>query len=73
MLLLRGLHVLHDAAITITAAAAAVAESCISVCMLPCMQDNGCGMSHADIPNMLGRVLSGTKYGVKQVRGRQCM
>lgn len=32
-----------------------------------CLQDNGCGMSHADIPNMLGRVLSGTKYGVKQV------
>jgi hypothetical protein len=25
-------------------------------------------MPHGDIPNMLGRVLSGTKYGVKQVR-----
>jgi DNA topoisomerase VI subunit B len=37
--------------------------------LLRCLQDNGCGMSHADIPNMLGRVLSGTKYGVKQVRG----
>ena len=27
-------------------------------------------MSHADIPEMLGRVLSGTKYGVKQTRGK---
>ena len=26
-------------------------------------QDNGGGMPHKDIPNMLGRVLSGTKYG----------
>uniref|UniRef100_A0A383WIB7 DNA topoisomerase 6 subunit B n=1 Tax=Tetradesmus obliquus TaxID=3088 RepID=A0A383WIB7_TETOB len=34
------------------------------------VKDNGCGMSHADIPNMLGRVLSGTKYGVKQTRGK---
>jgi DNA topoisomerase VI subunit B len=24
-------------------------------------------MPHKDIPNMLGKVLSGTKYGVKQV------
>jgi DNA topoisomerase VI subunit B len=32
------------------------------------VQDNGSGMPHDDIPNMLGRVLSGTKYGVKQVR-----
>lgn len=30
-------------------------------------QDNGSGMPHKDIPDMLGRVLSGTKYGVKQV------
>ena len=35
----------------------------------PCAQDNGSGMPHKDIPNMLGRVLSGTKYGVKQTRG----
>ena len=28
------------------------------------------GMPHADIPNLLGRVLSGTKYGVKQTRGK---
>eukprot|EP00878_Enallax_costatus_P004292 GHUV01004523.1.p1 GENE.GHUV01004523.1~~GHUV01004523.1.p1 ORF type:complete len:513 (+),score=171.62 GHUV01004523.1:484-2022(+) len=27
-------------------------------------------MPHSDIPNMLGRVLSGTKYGVKQTRGK---
>lgn len=33
-------------------------------------QDNGMGMSHKDIPDMLGRVLSGTKYGVKQTRGK---
>lgn len=33
-------------------------------------QDNGSGMPHGDIPNMLGRVLSGTKYGVKQTRGK---
>lgn len=34
------------------------------------MQDNGMGMAHKDIPDMLGRVLSGTKYGVKQTRGK---
>ncbi|KAG2447229.1 hypothetical protein HYH02_007969 [Chlamydomonas schloesseri] len=34
------------------------------------VKDNGAGMSHKDIPNMLGRVLSGTKYGVKQTRGK---
>ena len=27
-------------------------------------------MPHDDIPNLLGRVLSGTKYGVKQTRGK---
>ena len=27
-------------------------------------------MPHKDIPNLLGRVLSGTKYGVKQTRGK---
>ena len=27
-------------------------------------------MEHNDIPNMLGRVLSGTKYGVRQTRGK---
>ena len=34
------------------------------------MQDNGMGMVHKDIPDLLGRVLSGTKYGVKQTRGK---
>lgn len=34
------------------------------------VRDNGMGMRHADIPDMLGRVLSGTKYGVKQTRGK---
>ncbi|GAB4814846.1 hypothetical protein N2152v2_001892 [Parachlorella kessleri] len=33
-------------------------------------KDNGSGMAHKDIPEMLGRVLSGTKYGVKQTRGK---
>ncbi|KAL5708008.1 DNA topoisomerase (ATP-hydrolyzing) [Ranunculus cassubicifolius] len=33
-------------------------------------KDNGKGMSHDDIPNMFGRVLSGTKYGLKQTRGK---
>jgi DNA topoisomerase-6 subunit B len=33
-------------------------------------KDNGKGMPHDDIPNMLGRVLSGTKYGLKQTRGK---
>ncbi|KAF3452583.1 hypothetical protein FNV43_RR03016 [Rhamnella rubrinervis] len=31
-------------------------------------KDNGRGMPHDDIPNMFGRVLSGTKYGLKQTR-----
>ena len=34
------------------------------------VRDNGCGMRHDDIPLLMGRVLSGTKYGVKQQRGR---
>ena len=34
------------------------------------VKDNGMGMKHDDIPDMLGRVLSGTKYGVKQTRGK---
>lgn len=33
-------------------------------------QDNGKGMPHNNIPDMLGRVLSGTKYGVQQTRGK---
>ncbi|KAI8001453.1 DNA topoisomerase 6 subunit B [Camellia lanceoleosa] len=34
------------------------------------LQDNGRGMPHDDIPNMFGRVLSGTKYGLKQTCGK---
>lgn len=34
------------------------------------VKDNGKGMQHEDIPNMLGRVLSGTKYGLRQTRGK---
>ena len=34
------------------------------------VKDNGCGMSHHNIPNLLGRVLSGSKYGVRQTRGK---
>ncbi|KAL6764853.1 topoisomerase VI B subunit, transducer-domain-containing protein [Haematococcus lacustris] len=34
------------------------------------VKDNGAGMPHKEIPDMLGRVLSGTKYGVKQTRGK---
>jgi DNA topoisomerase VI B subunit len=34
------------------------------------VKDNGCGMSHDAIPNLLGRVLSGSKYGVRQTRGK---
>jgi DNA topoisomerase VI B subunit len=33
-------------------------------------EDNGSGMPHQKIPNMLGIVLSSTKYGVKQTRGK---
>mmetsp|Transcript_37111 Transcript_37111/g.57942 ORF Transcript_37111/g.57942 Transcript_37111/m.57942 type:complete len:425 (+) Transcript_37111:85-1359(+) len=33
-------------------------------------RDNGVGMAHEAIPNMLGRVLSGSKYGVRQTRGK---
>jgi len=34
------------------------------------VRDNGCGMRHNDVPNLLGRVLSGSKYGVRQTRGK---
>jgi DNA topoisomerase VI B subunit len=33
-------------------------------------KDNGTGMSHEDIPRMLGVVLSSTKYDLKQTRGK---
>ena len=44
-------------------------QRCGSVGVLP-EQDNGVGMLHKDIPALLGRVLSGTKYGVCQTRGK---
>jgi DNA topoisomerase VI subunit B len=34
------------------------------------VKDNGCGMKHEKIPDLLGRVLSGSKYGVRQTRGK---
>lgn len=34
------------------------------------VKDNGCGMQHDKIPDLLGRVLSGSKYGVRQTRGK---
>ncbi|KAK2080322.1 hypothetical protein QBZ16_000175 [Prototheca wickerhamii] len=34
------------------------------------VKDNGVGLEHSQIPDMLGRVLSGTKYGVAQTRGK---
>lgn len=34
------------------------------------VQDNGCGMEHSAIPHLLGKVLSGSKYGVRQTRGK---
>lgn len=34
------------------------------------VRDNGCGMAHDAIPELLGRVLSGSKYGVRQTRGK---
>ena len=33
-------------------------------------RDNGCGMPHEKIPDFLGRVLAGSKYGVRQTRGK---
>jgi hypothetical protein len=33
-------------------------------------KDNGCGMPHDKVPDMLGRVLAGSKYGVRQTRGK---
>ena len=34
------------------------------------VRDNGCGMPHNTIPDSLGRVLAGSKYGVRQTRGK---
>ena len=48
---------------------ASLAKPCFFALPLS-LQDNGMGMPHKDIPNLLGRVLSGTKYGVQQTRGK---
>eukprot|EP00172_Hildenbrandia_rubra_P003163 Plantae.Rhodophyta-Hildenbrandia_rubra.ctg4724.p2 GENE.Plantae.Rhodophyta-Hildenbrandia_rubra.ctg4724~~Plantae.Rhodophyta-Hildenbrandia_rubra.ctg4724.p2 ORF type:complete len:687 (+),score=144.55 Plantae.Rhodophyta-Hildenbrandia_rubra.ctg4724:4625-6685(+) len=34
------------------------------------VRDNGTGMAHDDVPQMMGRVLAGTKYRVQQSRGK---
>ena len=34
------------------------------------ISDNGCGMKEHDIGNLLGKVLSGSKHGIKQTRGK---
>lgn len=34
------------------------------------VRDNGTGMAHDDVPNMMGRVLAGTKYCLRQSRGK---
>jgi DNA topoisomerase-6 subunit B len=49
---------------TASASSAAVKHFTIKV------TDNGMGMAHDDIPTMLGRVLTGSKGGVKQARGK---
>ncbi|CAN0383486.1 unnamed protein product, partial [Hapterophycus canaliculatus] len=36
-------------------------------------RDNGVGMPHDKIPDMLGVVLSSSKYGVRQARGKYGM
>jgi DNA topoisomerase-6 subunit B len=33
-------------------------------------KDNGCGMAASNIGNLLGRVLSGSKHGIRQTRGK---
>jgi len=32
--------------------------------------DNGCGIAKDNIPELMGRVLSGSKYGLRQTRGK---
>jgi len=34
------------------------------------VHDNGCGMKYNQVPDMFGRVLAGSKYVVKQARGK---
>jgi len=49
--------------------ATSAAEKGVTFFKITC-QDNGIGMPHDEIPQMLGVVLSSTKYGVKQTRGK---
>merc|ERR1719320_251314 len=49
--------------------AKSVSEKRVSFFKITCL-DNGIGMPHDEIPQMLGVVLSSTKYGVKQTRGK---
>ncbi|KAK9847694.1 hypothetical protein WJX84_000913 [Apatococcus fuscideae] len=49
---------------------AAAASKTVKTFYTVTVKDNGMGMPHKDIPDLLGRVLSGTKYGVKQTRGK---
>ena len=44
-------------------------RSDVSVFRVTC-KDNGTGMPHVEVPNMLGRVLSGSNYGLRQTRGK---
>jgi DNA topoisomerase-6 subunit B len=41
----------------------------ISVFKISC-KDNGMGMPHNEVPDMLGRVLSGSNYSLRQTRGK---
>ena len=41
----------------------------ISVFKVSC-KDNGMGMPHSEVPDMLGRVLSGSNYSLRQTRGK---
>jgi DNA topoisomerase VI subunit B len=50
-------------------AAAAKKPQELSYYRITC-KDNGCGMPHDKIPDFLGRVLAGSKYGVRQTRGK---
>lgn len=49
---------------------AAAASKVAKVFYKVTVKDNGMGMPDKDIPNLLGRVLSGTKYGIQQTRGK---
>ena len=46
-----------------------VSRDNVSVFKITC-KDNGMGMPHAEVPDMLGRVLSGSNYNLRQTRGK---